>query len=303
MCRDDDFQHLAERRQVWQDCIGNDDEHGLQRQILEAVVDAAVLRMTIKMRQLAPRAEDDSGVELNGPLFRMIDNAFFHAHTAAIRRLTDRSSPLVDAGAGRDRSVYSLAALLMDMRNHAALMTRANMIRAGEYLNEQFSWRERERHAELDWLTGASEAVRSDSDAIDVRFFDFLLERLDGSCGEIREWATKHVAHAAAPASRGELGDVSISWQSLWAAYATIADVAHTVRVWILEGAHVQIMPFMISDIATYLDRPLVEATLLDQVRQVWRGCEGETEGWLSTEEALRSGFGAYLESRPPADA
>ncbi len=298
MASEDDFNRLMERRTVWTECIGSKDTHGLQRQIFEGVMDLAVFRMTIKMRNLAPRAADDTGTELNGLLFEMIDRSFLKAQTAAIRRLTDDSYPLTHTGPSKDKSVYSLAALLKDMKKHSHLMTRSALIRAGADQDRPFPWREAERHKQIDLLAAVPADKRSDRDVVKPSFFDYLKKRLSRDCRGIQSWATAYVAHAASPSSsiRAEAGNLLLSWQRLWSAYEAIAWVTHSVRIWILEGPHVQIMPLMTDDVAAYLDRPLVEGEHnLDLVRETWRQCEEESKAWLRFDDTFNREYHEYL--------
>ena len=291
------YEDLVVRRELWVACLGNDDRHGIQQQLLSGVMECAVFRMSIKMRNLAPAAGTGGGIQLNGLFFQMLDHSFIQAQTAAVRRLSDRSYPIAHAGKGRDKSVYSLSALLVDMRDWAPQMTRENLMRLAGQPDVHPQWPELHLSHTIDWLCGTTESSRTDDDVVSPVLFDFLLNKIAIACADITKWATAYVAHAASPASRPEEGQLSVSWLAIWSAYEALASVAHLIRVWVLGGAHVVIMPTMQSDVAQWLDRPLVGSEDLQAVRDVWATSVADTERWLQDSKSVRDELAAFLQS------
>jgi hypothetical protein len=114
------------------------------QQIFWMVWNVGAFRVINEARRITPR-DNQGGVQLNALVHQLIDHSFFESQMLAIRRLTD-TYPLT--GDPRKRDVFSLTSLLQDMRNHAHLMTRANMF-AAEGLQYDY---EAVRHKQIEYF-------------------------------------------------------------------------------------------------------------------------------------------------------
>jgi hypothetical protein len=288
------LEQLKARRELWIRCLDGNDRHSIMRQITRMVWNTAAFRVVNEARRIAPPAQE-GGVQRNGLMHRLLDDGFFAGQMLAIRRLTD-AYPIV--GDPRNRAVFSLTSLLDDMRKHAHLMTRANVLAAEglEYSADpqDFDCYAELRHADIDALAGVAPENRCPEDAVRPEVMAHLKRKLLAACKDLHVHVDKFIAHAATPESRQAVAadTAAITLNHLYVAHEAICKVANFVDVYLLTGTSHGMLAVPQYNHFAYLDRPLVSREGISILRQTWDAYDKETHDWtLWGLEELRQEF------------
>ncbi len=294
---------LAEKRKHWLKVLSGKDRHSIVRQLTGMTWNAAAYQVVNEARRLAPAAPD-GGVQLNGMLHRLIDDGFFNSHMAAVRRLMDKYE------LKGERGVYSLVALLNDMKKHRTLLTRKALFdvemrhydyapmkrRSQEFgrrkaaegkqaycVPRELCWEEdKRRHTDIDRLSGTMPADRKPEDAIREKVIDNLRAKAETACEQVVTYVTKFVAHSASPDSRASVqaDDVKMTLDHLWKAHRSLCEVASFISIVILGDSCPGFLPIPQYDQFQYMQHPLVAEPDLPRLREMWRGFKREYHDW-----------------------
>jgi hypothetical protein len=294
---------LAEKRKEWLEVLSGEDRHSIISQITRMTWDAAAFRVVNEARRLAPR-DPDGGRQLNGLMHSLLDRAFFASHLAAIRRLTDKS-PLKGT-----KGVYSLWALLQDMLTHLKLLTREAIFAAEgleydyepirqkffEYADQQRAtgrgaysvpaglwWQKHEvRHEQIDSLAGVQAQDRQPGDTIREKVFVDLQQKIKAATKDVKRHVDKFIAHAATPKSRAivRADETGLTLNYLWQAHQHLCEVAGFLAIYVLGDSFPGPLPIPQYDQFKYIERPLIAASQVDKLADLWRQIDKETHGW-----------------------
>ena len=297
-----EYEQFKAKRDQWNEWLVGEDRHSIRNQIVQMIWDGAVFRVINEARRLAPAAEEGR-VQLNGMTHKLINEGFFASQANAIRCLMDRWQ------AKGEKGVYSLYGLLDDMQKNACLMTRENIFAAEgleydyepvrvacyEYGGNQskagkgmfmvpqhLNWHRLEkRHKQIDRLSGADNSKRNPDDSICLECFVRLKKKL-GVCHEVRTYVNKFIAHAATPGSRASVNadDLTITLGHIWDAHEAICKVANFVSIYLLGGSSFGGLAIPQFDQFKYIDRPLVNAENIHNLRDEWERYDKETHKW-----------------------
>lgn len=295
------FDAFKSRRELWIQSLEGDDPNSIKRQIRTMVWNTAAYRIINEARRIAPPAEE-GGVQLNGMMHRLIDKGFFESQLLAIRRLAQGGSLAED----QERDVYSISSLLEDMKAHVQLVTRANLFQAEglpydvdylqvascqtrvetappAYYSQELDLRRlRERHAEVDSLTGVTPDRRSPDDTVSVRLLSCLNQKVLDAYADIRPYINKFLAHPATPESRGIVNadGIRITLDHLYQAHEGICKVANFIGRYLLTGGYTSFLAVPQYDQFAYIDRPLVTKEGIESLKRVWDEYDKETREW-----------------------
>lgn len=262
--------------------------------------DAASFRVINEARRLA--ALDEEGKpKLPGLLHGLLNRTFFAAQAASIRRLTDPK------GKNPKKAVFSLTALIDDLRANADLLTREAMLDAeglpcnyseiqekkAEFVAAQSSagrrvidippelnWqRYEERYKQLDRLCNVSAESRQRTDTISPEVFSKLSNKLNSACGSVQQYVNKYIAHAATRKSRESADPIpALTLHRLWTAHSAICQVANFVGVYILGDNSIGSLANPIYDHLAHFDAPLVKKDQIYKLKDVWDKFDRETQ-------------------------
>jgi hypothetical protein len=232
--------------------------------------DAAAFRVVNEARRLAPR-DPDGGRQLNGLMHSLLDRAFFASHMAAVRRLTDDRYPL-----NGKKGVYSLPALLKDMRKHRELLTR-EAIFAAEGLEY-----DEDRHKQIDRLAGVQAQDRQPGDTVREKLFIDLQQKMEKATEDVKCHVDKFIAHAATPGSREIVGadEAGLTLNHLWRAHQHLSEVAGFLGVYVLGDGCLGYLAIPQYNQFKYIERPLINASHIDKLQDFWRRIEDEYHDW-----------------------
>jgi len=291
---------LAEKRKEWLEVLSGEDRHSIISQITRMTWDDAAFRVVNEARRLAPR-DPDGGRQLNGLMHSLLDRAFFASHLAAIRRLTDDRYPL-----NGKKGVYSLPALLEDMRKHRELLTREAIFAAenlaydfkpiqqrfDEYASKQkgafdipddLCWFKHEnRHEQIDRLANVQAQDRQSGDTVREKVLLDLQQKIEKASEEVVCHVNKFIAHAATPESRALVGadETGLTLNHLWRAHQHLCEVASFLAIYVLGDSFPGPLPIPQYDQFKYIERPLIAASQVDKLADLWRQIEKEADGW-----------------------
>ena len=300
-------QLFEQRRKLWLDGLTGQDRNSISRQITSLLWYAAAFEVVNESRRLAPPPEtpgaEPDAVQLSGMLHDLIDFGFVVSQKVGVRRLLDGSSEIDHP----KRGVYSLVALLNDMEKHAPLITRKHVF-ASERLSYDCAALRREfdrirnqqrasqrayalphdldpsrceyRHRQIDWFAGVSPEQRSEDDCVRPDVFQSLRTRVETAGQKIKESVNKYVAHAATPESRGAAKADAVTLGDLREAQRAIGEVANFLSIDVLGGPQLGFLPIPQFDQFEYIDRPLVKASAIPHLRDVWDQFEQQVHGW-----------------------
>lgn len=278
------YDEYLDRRTLWAECLGSDDEHGLWKQIWHATWNATAYRIVNKAVELAPEATE-GGRELNGMLFNLLRESFFEAECVRIRRLVEVEPHGLDKGV---RSVFSVGTLLKDIEDHAHLLTPDNIVRATEERGAAKWWSGRQReHAEtLLSYGGPTQAHIPSTFLVDVR------HRMRAATRGVSDYVDKYIAHAATPMSRAAVAQSGPNFLEVMSALRAIHETAEFASIYLLDGASHGHLPIAVHDQLAYLDRPLVpDDSVLTELRRCWEQTEKEVEQWQVDLEGMLKGL------------
>lgn len=297
------FDLFSKKRLFWIECFLGQDNHAIIQQIYRMVWNAAVFNVINEARRIAPK-DAQGNIEFNGMIHRFIDTSFFNSQLLAIRRLSDKY-PLTG-----EKGVYSLVALLSDMKDNVKLLTRENFF-AGERLEydvDKIKQKEMEfhshkikegvsaywipsnvdtesierRHREIDILTGVSKESRSRNDCVQENILDYLIAKIQTATGDINQYVNQFIAHAASRDSRNvyDSGSISLTLEHLWSAHKIICQVANLTDTYLLSRSSHTFLPTPQYDQFQFIENPLATSANIEQLDNAWRDFGKETETW-----------------------
>lgn len=284
----------------WQNCLKGDDRNAIFRQITTMIWDTAIFRLIIEGRKARIR-QNDQNPQFNGPLHNFIDRNYFQAQSATIRRLVDTSFSLTG-----DHGVYSLAALIKDIKNYQDELTRKVFLdlRKMPYDYSEIQQKETERlipdHGnrallvpeELDWeaieeihrifdrLSRVRPEQRSPTDQIDPKVFSRLESRL-GECKRITTYVDKFIAHSATPESRFGISETGITLDHLWDIHRILYEVANFINYSLFFETRM-VLPLENSAFFEFWDKPMFEEEEIFLVHEALQNYREETDKWAS---------------------
>jgi hypothetical protein len=292
---------------LWIESFSGKDRNAILNQIYQMMWNTAVFKVVNEARRIAP-VDTKGQTEINGMLHRFMDRCFFDSQFLSIRRLTDTAYTLEDPKKG----IFSLVALLSDMKANASLLSRENLFSAEglEYDYEAIQQRELEyaveqskkgnsaywipaelgshsvrlRHEQIDALCGVKADQRKPSDTIRAEVFDFLIKRLKDASEDVNLRVNKYIAHAATPESREyvKADEMSLTLGHLWDAHKVICQVANFVDVYMLSRANHSFLPVPQYDHLEHIDKPLVSTPGVEVLSNAWHEFHKETDSWGS---------------------
>lgn len=300
------FEQFKVKRESWIQCFSSSDFNSIMNQIYRMVWNASVFRIINESRRIAP-ANTKGQTEMNGMLHQFIDDCFFESQFLAIRRLTDEYYTLEHPAKG----IFSLQALLKDMKEKVSLLTREHYFAAEgleydydliqkkqlQYGLEQSKkgvafWvpheldsdRVKQRHEQFDFLCGVSTAQRRPADAIRVEVLDYLMKKLKDKSEDVNLWVNKYIAHAATPVSResAKADEVSLTLSHLWETHKVICQVSNFVDLYMLTNSGHGFLPVPQYNQFEFIDKPLVSSEGSEVLSQEWQEFHRETESWGS---------------------
>jgi hypothetical protein len=263
------------RRKLWLDCLTGSDSNSVKNQVQRIIWNAATFRVINEARRIAS-TDKDGRPKLSGLEHEMINNGFFAYQAIAVRRLGD-SYPLEGP-----KGVYSLAGLLKDIKSHARLFTRKNMIETERAMPSYPEFYVDVRHEQIDEMSGVKQPQRADEDTIQIRIFDRLLARLKEASNDVSQHVDQYLAHAATPESRAsrKTDDLSITLQHHYDAHRVICEIVNFVSVWLLNDTHLGFFAIPQFNQFEYMDSPLVETQKIQHLRAIWDDFKREINGW-----------------------
>lgn len=292
---------LKRKLDEWRIWLHGEDRNSIRNQIHAMIWDSAVFQSINKAREYAP-SDAKGNPELNDMTHGFINRSFFTSQMIAIRRLWDK-----ETRKGK-RSVISLFRLIDDMQNHCHLLTRESLLAAHGYPYDYEQKREllnRERladssrsglggdlincahskglHFSMDILAGVDSSQRKPNDAARKEVFQWLKDRLDGSCKGIQDYVNKFLAHSATPESRETINadDTKIMLGSLFDAHQTVCQVAQFIGMKILYRGLGNVLVTPQYDQFEYFDKPWATEDIVTELYRFWKAYDGETRQWL----------------------
>lgn len=299
------------KRHEWIRCLdhkdavtGHMDRNCILAQVYDIVWSAGAYRVVLEARRIADK--DERGrIKLNGLTHRLLDRCFYQSQLVSVRRLMDNS-----ALAG-PKGVFSLKALVLDMKKHRRMFTRQNLFAAfgqvmdldalkraslqchsmsGESLKKEAPRAISEEplfsehlHDHLDLLCSVNAGSRQPGDVISESVFENLAMKL-AKTEKICEHVNKFVAHAATPESRAlvDADSAKVTFAELWEAHEIICRMCQFIDCFLLrQNSHC----FLVGggdDWFRYIDEPLATTERIPAIRKVWTDFAKEAKDWDS---------------------
>lgn len=259
----------------------------------------------VEMVRQAPAIDGEK--QLNGMVMDLLATGFWTGTMQGIRRLVERmpiqgpkgvcslGGLVADVRACRDkltRKVYVTEIAGLGYNYHRTLAAKEAFCNKQIRQGNLSYWVPREhqfelsvqRHAEFDWLSGATVGTSTPDDIIRVEVFDMLEARLE-SLSAILEHVNVEVAHAATEASRA--GRVLECWglRDAKQAVREIAEVAQVVGNWFCYSGAGLVLPVPQFDQFANLDKPLFIGERA-RLQEVWDEFEKDTQNWHRVDPA-----------------
>lgn len=287
----------------WVTCLSGEDRHTIVHQLVRLMWNTATYRIINESRRLAA-SDGQDGIQQSGLLHVFIDSCFFNSQMSNIRRLCDEYDLV-----GK-RGVFSLIALLRDMKKHCQLLTRRHLLMVeNRYCDRAKLVRDREdwfrqkaaaketsgfvppeldlsgydnRNTEIDELAGVSAKNRSDQDCVSPEIFDKMENRVVDACNLISEYVNKFIAHAASPESRQQVqaDEAKITLGHLRDAEKVLCQVANFVAIYLLTRTTHMFLATPRYDLFRFIDRPLVTKDGIPSLQKVWDDFANEEQSW-----------------------
>jgi hypothetical protein len=261
--------------------------------------DTAIYKIVLQGRQLRIK-EDPENPHVNLQLHKFIDRNYFQAQSAVIRRVVDNDYKLHG-----DRGVYSLAAIIKDLKSHREKLDRETYLslRGMPYDYSEIQKNDREfildkiskddpfsTPSDLDWakienahkvfdrLSNVKPEKRSPEDLIEEKVFSGLEDRLK-ECDRLSELVNKFIAHSATPESREGIDVLSVKGSEVWRLQKILYEVANFLGVVLFS---VDTAPFPDAPYSSYLnwDKPLFLEDEGQGVYDIYQKFEKETDDW-----------------------
>ena len=300
-----------ELRDSWLCGFNKQDTNSVAYQVAKLVHGAAVYDLLTASRAMMP--VKDGQHQINVLVHRMIDDNFWIAQGAGVRKLVDKS-PWHYQGTGRDNSVWSLRSLLEDMRKQRApYFTRGCMLEAEgrEYdvhatILRYKSWKEQlrdrsatvfvpreydaelaaARHCDIDELTGVPPANRNPNDAVDERIFCELINRLVASTEDIVSLANKHMLHAASEQSRfndeAYSSDMVVTLADLEHAHSVLCRTFRFISEMLLGDGEYDLLPTVHLGMLDNFENSYMVADMKQRLYERWLSLESRIKGYTA---------------------
>ncbi len=295
----DEARILRDRRTLWLESLNGRDYNSITNQIGRMVWNAAAFRIINESRRIASSAGGGPS-NLNELLHEFMNEGFLAFQLSAVRRLCD-----VYSLEGK-RGVNSVRGLVGDIRDHAHLLTRKNILAAEALIYDSAEverrvedyarnhagtfalppdlddLRVRQRHEQIDRLTATTSQGRRENDQIPTGVFDVLLIRIDDASREMHLYVDKYLAHAATAESRAlkNAGDLSITLGHIYDAHRAICETVSFISTVIFGDSTISLLASPQYNIFEYIDRALVAPDQIPRLRHVWDDFKEETIGW-----------------------
>ncbi|MBI5527175.1 MAG: hypothetical protein HY897_12640 [Deltaproteobacteria bacterium] len=284
----DKLEEFLARRRKWIECLNKDDPNSVVRQLYRMNWNATVFAVLNRTRALAP-PDPERGRQQSPLIGEFIDSLFQLEQAVAIRRM-------VDTG-GRRRSylrtdgsfdVYSLGAIITDMKENRRLFTRTVLLAAdaaevGVTTPDVLSsWNRNQINRAVDRMADVSASRRSPVDTVRATVFDCLLGRLARASKKFVTYSDKFIAHAASEESRRRTRADSIRFSiaDFWRAHEELCRVANFVSGHFLTGATYSFMPYAHGDQFKYMDRPFVKRSEIPLLHDFWYARQEKVNSW-----------------------
>lgn len=295
---------FREIRARWLEQLNGDDLHSIWKQLPTLFWNDTVFRVVNEARKIA-QSNPHPDVGFNGPISRLLDVGFVTVQIAAIRRLTEKQSPI------SNRAVISLRTVLDEIKGNIALITRENYVCFDglPYDPEplRIAWLEKKAaepepivegletsgpnawsqsdivHKHFDKLAGVLPTARTRDDLIDVTIVDRLIARLQG-CEDVCKYVDKFIAHGADPSNREALTDEekTITLEKLDNCYKALYQVAYYTTGTLLWIGSFGGLPVPQYDHLKDLDKKWITTANLEKAHEMWDAREKEIEAWSS---------------------
>jgi hypothetical protein len=283
---------FQKRRQLWIQCMGGEDRNSIQRQIHHMLWNTAAFTIVNEAWRIAPPAKGQ-GRQINGLVHRLVVDGFVADQVLAVRRLTD-CEPIQDTK--RKRAVYSLIALLEDLRANTKWMTRVHLLESMGLNHEAWPHTEESEHGglrdlfwdklnrDIDTLAAVKKKDRTPGDAVREGVFDRLMKKVTSSCGELMVYANKFLAHAADPESRQDKNadKIKVTLNHFYHAQEAICGAANFLSATLLDGKNNFTLASPQYDHLKYIDSALVTSEGLPALHRVWKEYEELIENWTN---------------------
>jgi len=286
-----------EKREEWiKSLSAGDPKTSIMPELVQLAFRSALIRIIATGIESSPKNEMGESM-LNGLIWNTLTSQLAQAQALAIRRLVDT---------GKD--VFSLYRLVNDVKAHAHLITRKNVLAAdgfdsdldeikrkcAEFRAKQpngvaFSVpddinynRAKERNELFDKVSVVAEADRSPDDTISVKLLENLLDELS-KCENVKTFVNKYLAHSSTPENRRHLdpSQLVLTYGQLRDAEKLICQIAHFLQG-LLASSTTIILPYFTGDPYLYIDQPLVNTTDIDKLKDAWSEYEKETKSWVN---------------------
>lgn len=299
------FEEFKPKRELWIQCFSEKDRNSIMQQLYHMIWNAAVFKLICESRKNVP-IDARGHKEINGMLHNFIDRCFFDSQFLAIRRLTDKAYKLED----EKRGIFSLPALLEDMKKNISLITRSNLFLAEgleydckvvqkklkEYERKQLKNEEKgywipselnvrriiSRHKEIDLLCGVDKNNRKLNDTIKIEILEHFITKIQTISKNVNLYIAKYVAHAASLRSRETYNEkkVSITLDHLWDMHKIICQIAGFISVYFLSGSTQAFLAIPQYNHFVFIDKTLFPNIGVDTLRKTWGEFEESTNSW-----------------------
>ena len=303
-------EEFRKKREQWIEWLYGEDIHSISHQISSLLWDYGIFLIVNELRKAA---EDNPNpdIKFNGPVLNLFDAGFATMQAIGIRRLTDK--PKKDKKREQKEAVISLPKLIKDIKNNIDLLTRENYVCYNDlpYEHEDVynKWissiqqnsngattgalpmdgrgafdTSRICHEKFDKLAKVQPKMRQRNDTINIEFLNILENEIE-KCKNVRKFADKFIAHAAAPENRITLNDDerNITLDRLKRCHIIIKQVASFISGPILFESNIGDLPVPQYDHLKNLDKRWGTKEDLVKVRKRWDEFSKEVESWNSS--------------------
>lgn len=297
---------FRDKHAEWSACLSGRDRNAIFNQLVDLVYRAIVYRVVLRARQLNYDAHRNE-LRINGLMHGLLDSCYVDSQVLAIRRLADSSYDI----SGK-RGIYSLWALIDDLRKNVGLLTRQNLLEmdkipfdilAVKQEYEQFIIEQARRvepgksykvpghlcyhqfelrHREIDRLCGVAPAARSLEDQVQPSVLNNLITKITESAATAKLVADKFIAHAATPGSREQRAADStvLTLGDLWGIIEQLYTVANILDRSLLSRTTHTAVPLIPFGSFEYFDVALVSTEMTEVLEREWKAGEIEAQDW-----------------------
>ena len=286
----------------WDACLNGDDPNSIFQQITIMIWDTSIFRIILATRQSQLR-KNPQEPEINDTLHSFIDRNYFQAQSIMIRRIIDKGGSLTG-----ERGVYSLKALIKDIKSYKTELTRKSYLELknmpynyegirrkeeeyilsqppgkGFFVPPEFNWQSiEEAHCVFDRLANVSRDNRNPNDQIDSNVFRKLNDRLS-VCTYVTKYVDKFIAHSSTPESRSlqNYTTISITLRHIWDAHRVIFEAANFLSATLFSVDHLA-LAIENPTFFKFWEKPLFENGEIDLIKNSFEKYRKETEVWQS---------------------